>query len=518
MPSPAASAKLRELKDEIESFIRAQNHPVIAEDSIELFDLSAASWRLTIEFGKLLLEVWNPARSIARRVEEVAYRDGRRLGLFVRKGGGKATTTIELREMKFANRVVPEKVRATCQNQLLAMLGKEFPGWKFERVSHRSDRAHTFSAHYTRGLARRGTSAWAFIGLSPDEPVAAAEALLAHGVIWLDWLRGRAERFTASGLKLFVPRAAVEFVAHRAAYLNPRTVQIEIHEWKPGEAKPARVDLKDFGNVATRLAPRRQAEEMFERHAPILRELLGDLFPHVEIVPSAAASVLSVRVLGLEVARVEGLLAPRVFFGLEGGFRRLDSGDRQEFLDFLATILDTRRADSPDKTHKYYRLQSERWLESLLVRDIARVDPALRQDLVYPQVPAFAGQDRGVIDLLGITMSGRLAVIELKVDEDTNLPFQGLDYWLRVRWLQERGEFQESGYFQGLELSPEPPLLYLVSPAFRFHSSSDQLLRYLAPSLEVIKVGVNQQWRKGVEVLFRKAARDPSPVDVHHSK
>jgi hypothetical protein len=123
-------------------------------------------------------------------------------------------------------------------------------------------------------------------------------------------------------------------------------------------------------------------------------------------------------------------------------------------------------------------------------------------------VPAFAGQDRGIIDILGVTNRGRLAVIELKVDEDINLPFQGLDYWLRVRWLQERGEFQKSGYFAGVELSPEPPLLYLVSPAFRFHSTSDRLMRYLTPSIEVVKVGVNQQWRGGVQLLFRRGLRE----------
>ena len=351
-PTPSNSGTLQ---DEIESFIRAQVHPVIAEEGVELFDLSAASWRLTMEFGKLLLEVWNPARSIARRVEDVAYRDSCRLGLFVRKAGGKATTTIELREMKLTARAVPEKARATFQSQLLSMLGKEYPGWKLERVSHRSDRAHTFSGHNTRGLARRGTSVWAFIGLSPEEPAATADALLAHGVIWLDWLRGRAERFTASGLKLFVPRAAVEFIAHRAVYLNPRTVQIEIHEWKPGDAKPAQVDLKDFGNVATRLAPRRQAEELVNRHSALLRDLLGDYFSHVDVVPSGAENVISLRVLGLEVARVERLLAPRVFFGLEGSFRRFNPADRSECQDFLAHVIEIRRAESPDKKHEFYR-------------------------------------------------------------------------------------------------------------------------------------------------------------------
>ncbi len=506
MGRPAESPQLRELQGEIESFIRARVHPVIAEEDAELFDLTAASWRLTIQFEKLLLEVWNPARSIVRRVEEIAYRDRHKLGLFVRRSGGKATATLEIRELKLAARAAPAKARLDFQRTFLAMLSKEYPGWKFERASHRSDREHSFSALSVRGLARRGTSAWAFMGLSPDEGSAAADSLLAHGVVWLDWLRGRAEKFSVSGLKFFVPRAAVELVAHRAAYLNPRTLQIEILEWKPGDVKPVPVELRDYGNVATRLAPRRQAEELVNRHSGFLRDLLGGLFPNVEVVPFAAENVLSLRVLGLEVARIEGLLAPRVFFGLEGSFRRFEPTDPSELLAFLNSVVEIRRAGSRSAAHEFYRLQPERWLESLLVRDIARVDPALRQEFVYPQVPAFTGQDRGVIDILGVTARGRLAVVELKVDEDINLPFQGLAYWLRVRWLQERGRFQEFGYFPGVELSPEPPLLYLVSPAFRFHSTSDRMLRYLAPSVEVVKVGLNHQWRKSVQVLFRRPA------------
>ena len=67
MPRAAEDLKLRRLQDEIESFVRAQTHPVLAEDDAILFDLTASSWRLTVEYQKLLFEVWNPARSVARR-------------------------------------------------------------------------------------------------------------------------------------------------------------------------------------------------------------------------------------------------------------------------------------------------------------------------------------------------------------------------------------------------------------------------------------------------------------------
>jgi hypothetical protein len=114
-----------------------------------------------------------------------------------------------------------------------------------------------------------------------------------------------------------------------------------------------------------------------------------------------------------------------------------------------------------------------------------------------------------VIDILGVTRDAetgvqRLAVVELKLDEDPNLPLQGLDYWLRVKWLEDRNQFRECGYFPGLVPSPAPPLIYLVCPAFRFHSTTETVLRYLHPSIRVVKVGVNQRWRDGVKVLFRR--------------
>jgi len=140
----------------------------------------------------------------------------------------------------------------------------------------------------------------------------------------------------------------------------------------------------------------------------------------------------------------------------------------------------------------------------MVVRDVTKLDPALLPDCVYPQVPAFSGMDRGVIDILLATRSGRLAVLELKLQEDINLPLQGLDYWLRVKWLHERGQLQQFGYFPGIELANSPPLLYLVCPAFRFHSTTGRMLRYLEPTLRILQVGINDGWREGIKILFRR--------------
>ena len=111
-----------------------------------------------------------------------------------------------------------------------------------------------------------------------------------------------------------------------------------------------------------------------------------------------------------------------------------------------------------------------------------------------------------MLDLLTVTRSGRLAVLELKADDSLHLPLQALDYWSRVRQLQGEHAFQKHGYFPGITLSDEPPLLYLVAPALRIHPSSDVVLRHLSSEVQWEVIGLNEDWRKRRKVILRKRA------------
>ena len=152
-------------------------------------------------------------------------------------------------------------------------------------------------------------------------------------------------------------------------------------------------------------------------------------------------------------------------------------------------------------------MHPERWLESLVVGDVQALDDRLDARHLYSQVPAFSASDRAMIDVLTATRTGRLAVIELKADEDIHLPLQGLDYWARVEWHHARGEFQKYGYFEGRELSPDPPILILVAPSLHVHPATDALLRYLSPQIDWEFLGIDERWRDGVRVVFRKGSR-----------
>jgi hypothetical protein len=152
-----------------------------------------------------------------------------------------------------------------------------------------------------------------------------------------------------------------------------------------------------------------------------------------------------------------------------------------------------------------YRRNPEAWLESQVRQNIQSISPALLPEPVYGQVPAFAGGDRGVLDLLAVDRAGRLAVLELKASEDLHLPLQSLDYWLRVRWHLERGDFQRHGYFGETALRRTSPRLLLVSPALDIHPSNERVLRFFSPEVEVERVGVSVEWRKKLNVVYRTA-------------
>jgi len=178
-------------------------------------------------------------------------------------------------------------------------------------------------------------------------------------------------------------------------------------------------------------------------------------------------------------------------------------------VDLLTTLRDARHTYGP-KQHPLFRLRPERWLESLVVGDVSMVDEQLEPRPLYSQVPAFSAADRAMIDVLTTTRGGRLAVVELKADEDIHLPLQGLDYWSRVEWHHSRGEFPRFGYFADRELSPEAPLLFLVAPAFHVHPATDVLLRYISPEIEWEFVGIDERWREAVKVVFRKRSEQRS--------
>jgi hypothetical protein len=215
----------------------------------------------------------------------------------------------------------------------------------------------------------------------------------------------------------------------------------------------------------------------------------------------AGANEVALALHGMQFARGT---RQGVFVGL-GNSTALLTTSNERALERVLHQLDLHRSPlASDTNHALDRGAPERWLETVVLEDPAKLDALRGIRHFYPQVPALAAGDRGVLDLLGITRQGRLVVIELKASEDLQLSRQALDYWRRVRHHQREGDFQRDGYFAGVPIDPQPPLVWLVSPGLRFHSATDTLLKYLSPEIRVTRIGLAENWRRSLKIIFRQ--------------
>jgi hypothetical protein len=154
--------------------------------------------------------------------------------------------------------------------------------------------------------------------------------------------------------------------------------------------------------------------------------------------------------------------------------------------------------------HPLARVHEERWLESSLTDEIDRILPSVDPAHIYPQVPSFIGQERHTVDLLTITRQGRLAVIEIKVGADPDLPFQALDYWLAVERHRKAGDFEAAGYFRGVAILDEPALLVVVAPLLSFHRTFDRMVAHFPHNAPILQIGIAESWKRDIRVLRRK--------------
>ena len=77
--------------------------------------------------------------------------------------------------------------------------------------------------------------------------------------------------------------------------------------------------------------------------------------------------------------------------------------------------------------------------------------------------------------------------------------------WLATPYLYDSCIRDFTPVYPGaLQLSPKPPILLLVAPGFQFHPSIDIVLRYLSPEIEIVRIALAENWRRGLRVVFRQ--------------
>jgi hypothetical protein len=476
----------------IERFLAATNQPQFIEPGEAPISLGADNHALEWRSGYLTLQVWTETRNFSRRITRVAGESRGRLDLEIERFG-KRTGTASLVEANAAAGLTRRTARLTYRESFRRSLLRQFPGWPLSELTTEPDLEHSLSPAYPRALIRSGSSAWAAIGAGPESDV---DGVLTFGIIWLSYLRARERRLTVEGLAVFLPSGRERTTCLRMRHLNPRAAQYAAFTHSE-DGFEDRVDLADYGNLDTRLEhcsrPSPDRDEAVDQWAAALARL--DTVERIERSDGA----VSLRVRGLEFARGS---KSRLMFGLETR-RRATASNVGEIAALAAGIARFRDAESCDRSSPLFTRNPEGWLESQVRGQLREIDATLMASPVYGQVPAFTAGDRGVIDLLAVDSTGRLAVVELKASEDIHLPLQALDYWMRVRWHSERGEFGSHGYFPGVQLRRDSPRMLLVAPALDFHPANEVVLRYLDAGIEWARIGIGLEWRKQVKVMFR---------------
>jgi hypothetical protein len=502
------------LARELDEFLSLSPKACVLEEGEVLFDLTAAKFSISGERSKCLLHLWSAERNTVRRIVDLEHKQGVLRLAAQRFGKGKPLWLEIVPSRDRRPPSVQKQARLKYQRLLSRLLEKSFPEWRVDALTSTPDLEHSFSPVYSRGLLRRGRAAICVFGVNDSEPQASVDGALTFALLWFHACRERESgNAVVSGLRLFVPRERSAVIRARMHFLDRSIGKFELLEFDERSEDLQALDLSDQGNIATRLVRGPDTRRVEERFSGAIVRIRTDV-PEAEAVVLSSAE-LAFRLHGLEFAKAR--IAPatanfsreqEIVFGSGAHETLLTPESEPMFQDLMQRLRQIRRVDG-DKRHPLWRMQPERWLESETKRDVTSLDARLDPAHVYAQVPAFAASDRGMIDLLTATHDDRLAVIELKADEDIHLPLQGLDYWSRVKWHHEREEFHRFGYFlqtdgKARSLSSEAPILLLVAPALHIHPATDTILRYLSPEFDWMLIALDERWRDGIKVVFRK--------------
>jgi hypothetical protein len=509
--------------------------------------LARSDFEFSVEWGKLIFAWWGDGVSQSWRVTAYEIYPGE-LRLRATRGMSGETTLLILRDpLRWAKWPIalrervnppPGERRRLYAETLSRLITKSFDDVKIQRATIGSSRSSSGLSQYTRFILKSGGETILAIGTSGAESQAVIDGMIAAGLAsFVAFNEKRDEKDRAKRFWFCLPKGRSQTAMERGSFLDVSHLGARL-EW---------FEIDEDGEEMLNVRPGLQVE-LLNAHplgrgevvwpAPstpasddLWRERIINLAPDlIETRRDPRSGLERFEIKGLEFARF--LADGHAKFGVAGATSESGSNPPSlaypaypASLTYLASFADLsvltesnfgelerlaqeiahyRSADCLERRHPFYLLRAEAWLESLLRRDIRRLDPTFDERFVYSQVPAWRADERSVIDLLTVNKKGRLAVIEIKAVEDPQLPLQGTDYWLRVEQGRLRNEFKKRGMFEGVTIADQPPLLYLVAPRLRFHRTFDAVARCLSPQIEAYRIGLNTNWREGVKVHTRE--------------
>lgn len=467
--------------------------------------LSRSELDVAVAHGRLILTTWTEQGSRAWKIFAWEW-TGEKLLLQASRRMGAERPLIELVPRAAASAIAltvktARQARAAQLGQLACSLQLTA---KLERAALSPGARRGQPGRYARIILRQKHQRIAVTGSVAAGRPSDVDSFLSSALLWFKRTSERARSPYIQQLWLAVESDCVKPLIQRVALLREALreaisvfeVDQQMTELKPVEI-PAREDL--WKRKLARFPPVPIAAP-----SEIARQLIALAPEAIDVVGARHGETL--RYFGLPFARVRMVMGQaRLWFGVEGSRRRLlDENTEHEWTNLLTELIQ-HRAAATDHHHALYRNAAEAWLESLLRRDITRLDPGLIIAPLHAQFRTARGGVLGVrpVDLLALRRDGRLVVIELKVSEAREHVLQGVDYWQRVEAHRRRGHISRAKLFGDRKISNESPLIYLAAPTLRVHPAFNTLARSIAPDIEIYRFDLNEDWRAGVRVMRR---------------
>ena len=455
---------------------------------------------LAIVQQRLVLSCWTETGTRAWRVLGWDW-NGQLLELNVSRRMGAEVSLIELIPRTTA-KVVTATIRAArelrCERlaQLAATLEN---GVAVERLSLSRGTKPGQPGRYAQIILRGRRARIAVTGPVVSSQPSVVDAFLSSALLWFG-------RKSAEQLWLIISPELLKPMIYRLALLRAglrsiiKVFTVDEHQTAlTAVSCPDKDDL--WKKKLARFPPVAAA-----RSSELTTAIVAEAPDAIDVVHARHGETL--RYFGLPFARVRSLLGhERVWFGINRAHRRLlDTSTLNDWDNLVSDLREHRSASALDHRHAFYRAAPEAWLESLLRRDITRLDPGLIIAPLHAQFRTARGAKLGIrpIDLLALRQDGRLVVIELKVSEDREHVLQGADYWRRVEAHRRRGHIAKAKLFGSRTISDESPLVYLVAPTLRVHPAFQTLAQCISSDIEIYRFDINEDWRSGVRVMRRK--------------
>jgi len=512
-PNPAqfinATSSNRELPQLLE-FVQPHAEWFISEDGRLPLEVNRTEFDFSVAHGRLIFSCWTQRGARAWRVTDW-NRSDEKLVLQVSRRMGAEVATIELVPRASAKALVAtiaaaRQARCEMLAQIVVESFESQPAAEIEKATLSPGMRRDQPGRYARIILRLPHERIAVTGTVAQSDPRNVDSLFSSALLWFARLQTVPKRPPINRLLIVVDSNILEAARQRHVLLRDSLRQrIELmkidDEWRTAELT-AVWERKYLWRKRLTPFPQPLETSSIDR----VNEIVSIASDAIDVVASRHGQTL--RYHGLPFARVRRVMErDRVWFGIEGSNRRsLDEYHYRDWLKLLHDLQTYRHESCRARRHWFYRAAGEAWLESILRRDISKLDPGLIVAPLHAQFRTSHGGPTGVrpIDLLALRYDGRLAVIELKVSEDRQHVFQGVDYWRRVEAHRRRGHISSARLFGDREISDESPLVYLVAPTLRFHPSFATLAKAIAPDIEIYRFEINEDWRAGVRVVRRE--------------